>query len=300
MQGRCSGAMPPTPAQRLMARETRVRFGPAPRALDDEPEVPELNWQLGRDRFLMRGAGSHWFYYCRGEGITVERGPGARIEDEALFLRGGVYAAIASINGLLPIHASAVAHGGMVHAFTGPAGAGKSTLTTALGAHGLPMFCDDTLVLDLSDPDRIWCLPGHKRLKLTEEAIALTGARQQEKVSELVDKFYALPPAGDVAEVLPLARLVFLEEGARAEILPVAGAERLMRMRDEHYTAWMFAAARRTGEGSQWDSARQFAHFTRLARQIEMARFVRPRDTSRFQEGVALAAEYVIRSANPL
>jgi hypothetical protein len=24
---------------------------------------------------------------------------------------------------------------------------------------------DDTLVLDLSDPDRIMCLPGHKRLE---------------------------------------------------------------------------------------------------------------------------------------
>ena len=56
------------------------------------------------------------------------------------------------------------------------------------------------------------------------------------------------------------------------------------------------AAARQTGSARLWNSAEQFAHFTRLARQIEMARFVRPRDISRFDEGVALAARYVIRS----
>ena len=117
----------------------------------------------------------------------------------------------------MPIHASAVAHDGGVFAFTGPSAAGKSTLIAALGRAGLPMFCDDTLVLDLSDPDRIICLPGHKRLKLTPAAIELTGARHEERVARDLDKYYARPAGGRRRRRrLPLAELLFLEQGSPA------------------------------------------------------------------------------------
>jgi len=275
-----------------MERETQVSLGTVPHALFDEA-LPEASWQLNGDQFLLRGEGDHYFHYRRGEGIVVERGTVVDLSEESLWLNGSVYAAIASMNGLLPIHASAVAAGKMVFAFTGPAAAGKSTLTAALGAHGFPMFCDDTLVLDLSDPDRIICLPGHKRLKLRPDALDLTGAEREEKVSTTVDKFYARPPAGHVGTALPLAELIFLEEGPKAAITPISGAERFIRMQDDHQTAYLFAAAR------QLDRSGQFAHLGRLARQIAMARFVRPRDRSGFRQGVALAAEYVTdRSRN--
>lgn len=270
----------------LMARETRLVDAPVPRCLTDSP-LPEQTWQLLEDRFLLRGVGEHYFYYRKGEGIAIHRGAGADLSEESLWLNGSLYSAIASINGLLPVHASAVACGGEVYAFTGPPGAGKSTLVAALGRHSLPMFCDDTLVLDLSDPGRITCLPGHKRLKLTEEALALTGAAREEKVSRTVDKFYAGPPAGDVGEVLPLAALVFLEDGPDIAITPIRGGEALARLQDDHYTATLFAAARR------FDRAAHFAHLARLARQIALASFTRPRDSLQFGAGVALAAQYV-------
>lgn len=269
-----------------MERETRLAYGPVPRALFGEP-IGEMRWQMDGDRFLFRGLGEHHFLYRKGEGITVDRGPGADLSEESLWLNGSVYAGIASMNGLLPIHASAVAAGGSVFAFTGPAAAGKSTLAAALAARGLPLFCDDTLVLDLSDPDRIVCLPGHKRLKLVDDAIELTGATREEKVSLTVDKYYARPAAGDVRVALPLAELIFLEEGPQPAITPILGSERFVRMQDEHYTAHLYAGAR------QFDKVEQFAHFSRLARQVKMARFVRPRDRSRFAEGVALAERHV-------
>jgi hypothetical protein len=275
-----------TPAEQLMERETRVRFGQVPRSLGGEP-LRETSWQLVGNSFLLRGEGDHYFHYRKGEGVTVERGPKIDLSEESLWLNGSVYSAIASINGLLPIHASAVAHGGAVFAFTGPPAAGKSTLAAALGRHGLPMFCDDTLVLDLSDPDRIICLPGHKRLKLCSDAVELAGAEREEKVSKTVSKFYARPHAGDVGAVLPLRELIFLEPGPEPAIIPITGAERLVRMQDDHYTAHLFAAAR------QFDREAQFAHLARLARQIRMARFVRPVDRARFDEGVAMAAAHV-------
>jgi hypothetical protein len=273
-------------AELMMQRETAVHYGPVPHSLSGEP-LAEMSWQMLGGAFLLRGEGEHYFLYRKGDGVTVERGPDADVSEESLWLNGSVYAAVASLNGLLPIHASAVAHDGRVFAFSGPAGAGKSTLVAALGRHGLPLFCDDTLVLDLSDPERIVCLPGHKRLKLRPDAIGLTGAMPQEKVSKTVDKHYALPATGEVGVALPLGELIFLEERPEPAIMPITGAERLVRLQDDHYTARLFDSARK------FDRAAQFAHLARLARQIAMARFVRPLDRDRFDEGVALAARHV-------
>ena len=279
--------MAKTPAELLLERETRVSYGPVPTRLLDQP-LGEMSWQMRDGAFLLRAEGDHYFHYRPGEGVTVHRGADADTSEESLWLNGSVYAAIASMNGLLPIHASAVAHQGSVFAFTGPAGAGKSTLVAALGRNGLPMFCDDTLVLDLSDPERIMCLPGHKRLKLRPVAFALTGAASQEKVSRTYDKHYAVPAAGTVGSAMPIAELIFLEEGPVPAMARISGSERFVRMQDDHQTRYLFEAA------SQFDRAHQFAHRARLARQIDMARFQRPRDVERFEEGVAMAAEHVL------
>ena len=275
-------------AELLLERETRVSYGPVPDRLFGEP-LSQMTWQMQDGAFLLRGEGDHYFFYRPGEGVTVHRGTDADTSEESLWLNGSVYAAIASINGLLPIHASAVVFDGLVFAFTGPAGAGKSTLAAALGRHGLPMLCDDTLVLDLSRPDLIMCLPGHKRLKLRPDAFELTGAAREEKVSQTYDKYYATPAAGTVATGLPIAELIFLEEGADLAITRLSGADRFTKMHDDHQTARLFEAARR------FDRAEQFTHRARLARQIEMARFVRPCDPKRFEDGVSCAAEYVTR-----
>lgn len=280
-------SQPKSPAQLLMERETRFVFGRAPRSLKGIPLAP-MSWQMEGDSFLLRGVGEHYFHYQKGQGVTIERGPDVDPREEALWLNGSVYSAVASMNGLLAIHASAVAMDGAVVAFTGPAGAGKSTLVAALASRGLPMFCDDTLILDLSDPDRIICLPGHKRLKLRPDAVELTGARPQEKISAALDKFYAEPAAGTVGITLPLESLIFLEEGPEVAITPVAGAERFIRLQDDHQTSRLFAEARR------FDRAEHFKHLDRLARQLRMARFIRPRDRERFLEGIALAERYVV------
>ena len=285
-QSSTSGPMTKTPPQLLMERETQVRLGPVPRALFGGP-LGEMSWQMRQDQFLLRGEGDHYFHYRKSEGIVIERGANADLSEESLWLNGSIYSAIASMNGLVPIHASAVAAGDRVFAFTGPGGAGKSTLSAALSKSGLPMFCDDTLVLDLTDLERITCLPGHKKLKLRPDAVQLTGATPEEKVSLTVDKFYASPAQGSVTVSLPLAELIFLEDGPEAKVVPISGAERFVRMQDDHQTAHLLAAAR------MFDRAEQFAHLSRLARQIPMARFIRPRDRARFAEGADLVAHHI-------
>lgn len=283
--------MPKSAAQLLMERETRVKYGTVDSDIFGFTVEPGQS-HMDADRYLLRTTAGLDYFYGKGEGITISRGDQGDPSEEQLWLNGSVYSAVASINGLMPIHASAVACDGKVFAFTGPSGSGKSSLIAALGRRGLPMFCDDTLILDLSDPDRIICLPGHKRLKLTASAIELTGAGAEERVAPDLDKYYARPAGGDVSMPLPLGELLFLEQGSPPSIEPLSGSERFVRTQDDHYTAEFFAAAQR------FDRAAEFEHRTRLARQIPMARFVRPWDVGRFDEGVALAAQYVTNHWN--
>jgi len=130
-------------------------------------------------------------------------------------------------------------------------------------------------------------LPGHKRLKLCPDAFALTGAAVEEKVSQTYGKYYAAPAAGTVGMAMPLAMLIFLADGPEMAIAPISGAERFLRLTDDHQTARLFEAARKL------DRAEEFARRASLARKIAMARFVRPMDRGRFDEGVAMAANYI-------
>ncbi len=287
--GRFCGA---TAAMRLLAQETRVTPGRLPRELGGRPILADTSC-LDGDSYVLRTDNGLGFFYRQGEGITVDHDPGADLSEESLWLNGSVYAAIACINGLMPIHASAVIHAGRVHAFTGPSGAGKSTLIAALARYGLPMYADDTLVLDLSDPAQIVCLPGHKRLKLTPEAIALTGAQALESVGVTGGKFYARPaPAAMAMPVpppgpLPLAELIFLETGEPLAMTPITGGARIARLGDDHYTTDLFMRAHNRGRGEM------FALRARLARQVSMSCLMRPRDLAQFAASVALAARHI-------
>jgi hypothetical protein len=280
------------PAQALMARETVWRRGTVPPDLDGIP-VAGGGFAITGDAFLLRTESDHAYLYRRGEGVIIERPEDADPNEEMLWFNGSVYAAIASLNGLMPIHASAIAHEGRVHAFTGPSGAGKSTLAAGLGQHGLPLFADDTLLLDLSEPDRVLCLPGHKRLKLTGEALELTGSVPEEEVGAETGKHYASPPAGHLREVLPLARLSVLAEGAVCQFEPLGAGERIALLGDDHYTADLFALARGL------DRSARFTLFAGLATRIPMERFTRPRDPARFMEGIAAMSRRIAEDSLP-
>lgn len=276
---------PRTPEQAiaLLDRESRVRQGPVPHALGGRECGPE-RWVMHGGAMLLRCSSGFGFLYEPGQGVTVERPADPDPGEEALWLGGSVHCGIAALNGLLPLHASAVAHGGRVYAFTGAAGAGKSTLVAGLGQAGLPLFCDDTLLVDPLGPDPLMGLPGRKRLKLMGDALALTGAEAAGEVGADTGKHYAHPPAGTVADSLPLAMLVFLEDGPEPRWEPITGGERLARLEDDHHGQVMYLAAQGL------DRAGLFALRARIAGQVRMARLIRPRSAEGFAASVELAA----------
>jgi hypothetical protein len=273
----------PTEAMALLARETAWRHGPVPRDLGGLT-VPLGHRLIAGGCYLQWSDSGYGYYHAPGEGIVIERPAGADPDEEALWLNGSVYAGVACLNGFLPLHASAVAAGGQVIAFTGPTGAGKSTLAAGLGQLGFPLFCDDTLLVDLHSTAGLIAMPGHKRLKLLPDALALAGAAAQAPVGAETGKFYAQPAAGDVGQPLPLAGLVFLEVGAETLWQDIRGAERFVRLEDDHYTQEIFREAAQPGR------AELFALRARLAGQVAMARLERPISAAGFAASLALAA----------
>lgn len=270
------------PGPALLAYESRVHYGSL-------PQSGTGGWSMAIDGncFRLQTGTGYGFLYRKGAGVTVDRRPEADPEEEELWLRGSTYAAIAAIHGFLPFHASAVAWHGKAFAFAGPSGAGKSTLAAALGHYGMPLLCDDTMVLDVSHPANILSLPGHKRLKLKDDALRLTRARPDGKVGRMIAKHYAQPPGGTVQQVLPLARVYFLETGISARCSAITGAKRIARLDDDHYTARLYAMAR--GEAL----AQRFIHLAELSAHIPMERLALRRDPDCFNQTVEFVAAQI-------
>jgi hypothetical protein len=272
---------------RLLQREAALVKGEPPITLGGITVQPG-RWALSGGEYLLRTERELRFHYRQGSGVRLAIRPGCSEGEIELWRNGSVYSAIAAINGLVPLHASAIAQDGEVTAFTGPAGSGKSTLIAALSALGYAMFCDDTLVLNLDSSTPILALPGHKRLKLTEEALALTGTQREGPVAPDLEKFYARPISGAIERPLPLRKLVYLEFGDALALLPVEGAEKLRRLGDEHYTTALQDAA------VEQDRSRIFARRSRLAGEVEMYRLVRPRDPAQIMASARYAAAHLL------
>ncbi len=261
----------------VMERETRVCHGPVADSVRGIHVPPGQNNLVG-DEFLIREAGLAC-HYRKGAGITVQMDDPEKAGTLELLLAGSVYAAIAAINGFLPVHASAVEIGGVAIAFTGAAGAGKSTTVAGLRQRGLPIVADDTVVLDMSGP-RPLVLPGHKRLKLWPDSLELTGMSGLQLVSEAYPKFFATEGGSELDGPVPLGAIVSLVVGEEPAFDAVRGAARIALLDDDHYTADYHAVAQGLDHGGRLRA------IAALANSVPAYRYVRPLDPVRFAESI--------------
>ncbi|WP_144096684.1 hypothetical protein [Croceicoccus sediminis] len=265
--------MPQPDAMTVMQRESRVRHGVVDPVIGGEEVAAGFN-RIEGDEFVLRDEG----FACRyrkGEGITVQLDDPTKAGLLDLFLAGSIHSAVAAINGYTALHASAVEVDGKAIAFTGPPGAGKSTTAAAMRARGLAIVADDTLVVDMAGPHPM-CLPGHKRLKLWPDSVAMTGTPAFEQVSEDYPKIFAAEEPSEIDMPLPLGAIVTVEAGDELAFDPVRGAARIAVLDDDHYTAQHRVMA----QGQ--DRARRLTDLARLANAVPVYRFVRPLDAGRF------------------
>lgn len=194
---------------------------------------------LTQQGFTFRSPAGVQFQYELGQKVSAHVPAG--LNDEAhLFLWGTVFGAVAWLNDLLPLHASAVEKDGRVIAFTADSGVGKSTLAAGLADRGFAHVCDDTLVLAPSKSGLVG-LPDGKPLKLWDEALPLVSASKIDPIKTVPGKNYAM--AHNVCDGPAVMRdLIFLEHGDTVSLTPITGSEKLQCFPQAMYRSFLHTA----------------------------------------------------------
>ena len=285
---------------RTCGADVTIRRGVVPDTLP-AVEAGGAAWWYAGDRMLIKPPCGVRFLVEGGESVRYAAQRDVAPADVRLFLLGSVWGALALQRGLLPLHASAVGRDRTVHAFTGPPGAGKSTLAATLAARGYPLYTDDMLILDpASFGTHAKCYRAKADLKLWPDASVLTGAVPGAPVRAGVGKRFADPARWSPHTAGRLRTLHCLSystgrprDGAHCRI------ERLTRRRATFalYDA-LFGprqAVAIVGRRRLFESLLAAA-----ARHVQMSVFHRPRLHGRFEEGVACLAEALpARPATP-
>jgi hypothetical protein len=250
----------------------------------DRPIFDDELMSMWRDGFCFQSPAGVLFRYERGQRLGMHVPAGC--DDEAkLFLWGSVFGAVAWLNDLLPLHASAVSCGGRVIAFTGDSGAGKSTLAAALAQRGLAHVCDDTLILSPSNSGLI-ALPDGKPTKLWEDAFELVAAERSDKILTVPGKSYAIAQQ-ICTDRLPLRDLVFLEDGDDVQLVPIKGGNKLEQIPQAMYRSLLHAA--------RDDTAYHAQLMVMVATTVRCWKLRRPRNRASFSKDADLVASLLRR-----
>jgi hypothetical protein len=166
--------------------------------------------------------------YCVRDGSDVV--VDAKANADPALLRLHIFASIMGMichqRGLLVLHASAVAFGNTAVAFTGPPGAGKSTMAAHCLAAGGRLVADDVLVLSFDEKGGVLAHPGMPNVKLWRDALTSLGRDTDGLRPDWfrAEKFHL--PSDDVQTSIPLTRLYVLGTDATAgdgEYAPLRG-----------------------------------------------------------------------------
>lgn len=233
------------PLIEIMRREMVVSMGVVPVSIED-PFFDDDGFVISSSEFLFETFDQVRFHYRKGFGITVQMpddavraGRALADTDFELFQWGTVFGAVAWLNGLFPLHASAVDVGGRIVAFTADSGGGKSTMAAGLAGLGLPHVCDDTLVVSVKE--RVMAMPDEKPLKLWDDALVLTDSAADRPVQSMPGKHYS-QAALKAQTALPLTDLCFIEFGESVDLAPVTGVEKLRLLPGALYRDFVHAA----------------------------------------------------------
>ncbi len=253
---------------RALNREMQVKSGKVPEYLDQPDFDDGDGFQIRDSMFRAETANGVMFLYRKGEGLTVDL-PNPALQDEFnMYLVGAVLGTVSWMNGLLPLHASAVVKDGRTVAFTADSGGGKSTLAASLAERGYRHLCDDTLVLQCSD-SQVLALPDGKPRKLWGDAVEHLGVAPKREIAFVPGKFY-VDPTDSVTDPVPLTDLVFLEFGDDVSLEPIVGADKMRYASGALYFAFVQRAVNSPIENAKL--------LTQLARNVRFWKGTRPRN----------------------
>ena len=208
--------------------DVQVAAGPVPESLPDGVAFDRY-CDVSATDYLLKIPGTGQFLASSGCRVQVQAESGAAPGDVSTYLLGSIFGALSHQNGMLPLHASAVASAQGVTAFLGASGAGKSTLAAFLARRGHQIVSDDICLL-VPGPDGLKVVPVAGWLKLWRESFTRLDTQPNEanRTFSEDDKYRHYLPSTQQPR-LPLRNLVFLarssEPAAAPRLEPLAAAE---------------------------------------------------------------------------
>jgi hypothetical protein len=264
---------------------------PAQIAAPDHTSTP---LQLSASEYLLSIPDIARYYVAHGNEIRVEPAPGAPVANVSTYLLGSCFGALCHQNGLLPLHASAVASGDSVTAFLGDSGAGKSTLAACLHRRGYVIVSDDICLLDPSDPANPRVIPVAGWLKLWNQTLEHLGHTPEEehRVFSTDDKYRVFLPDSEGA-TRRLTRVVFLSRcetpEAPSSLARLSVPEAVAALMDMTYAVYIPVL---TGQ-----QPRLFRECAGVFRHAQAYRLTRPWSLERTDEVLDLVERELLDSA---
>jgi hypothetical protein len=147
-------------------------------ALDDSgrPTLCVSSFAAGKYFSFFYADGARFTVDCTGRELWADWPEGYFLEDAATYLVGPVLGFVLRLQGITPLHASAVAIESRAIALVGAPGAGKSTTAAAFAHRGAPVLSDDVVAVSDAE-DSFLVAPGYPRVNLWPDSVrALLGS----------------------------------------------------------------------------------------------------------------------------
>jgi hypothetical protein len=220
--------------------------------------------------------------------------PAAQATDRSVlsFLFGPCFGAIAYLNHILPLHASAIetAHGCV--GFIGRSGAGKSTMVAALSKRGHPIHSDDVCMLQTMSNGELVSWPGIRWIRLTDDA-ALALDYVQAAAPRTGRKHTLMLEPGRIPVGPSIPRAIYaLEESAMGDVASIT------RLRGARAAERIIANAYRphlAHELGAWPRA--VACCVAIADRVPVFLLQRPRDFARMADTLGVLEAHIAAQA---
>jgi hypothetical protein len=215
-----------------------LRTGDVPDTLADAQNLGD--WcSVSPREYLLNVPHVARYYVGQGHDVRVEIQPGTPISDVSTYLLGSVFGALCHQNGLLPLHASAVESNGLVTAFLGDSGAGKSTTAAALQHRGYRIVSDDICLLEPAG-ETMRVIPVAGWLKLWRQSLDYLGETPEERNRTYsTDDKYRVYLSQQSFASRKMANLVFLDRttdpAKKVTLEPLSASETIAAMMDMTY-----------------------------------------------------------------
>lgn len=267
--------LPELPVTTSAAAILTIRLG---KVVFDAPETSRVICRpvsVGEMNLFYRGVGTALVQ--DGSRITLNPWEGADGLAVRLFLLQQVLSIVLLQRGLVVLHSSSVIIDGKAISFVGRAGQGKSTMAATLSAMGYPALSDDVLAIE-AGPDRgFMAQPGLTHLKLSEEAVAITGDKfiAGQTIRDRSNKKLCLMRGAGPVSPAPLGAIFLLTTGEGVEIQQAPPARGVIELIRQSYGAEVLPHVGR--------AASHFRQCADIARNVPIYVLSRQRDLSLVQ-----------------